>query len=182
MLKTFIKSIYAGGLIGLGGIAYMASGNKLHGAVLFSIGLVAILIFGLELFTGRACNPQTKPYELPVVWIGNYIGAAIMAVIAKSMFIYRADALVEGKLDKSFSELFIGGVVCGICIAVAVKGYKKTQNILVPMLGVTVFIVTGSEHCIADMFYFVLVGKLLILQLLTVTCGNLIGGALFYWI
>jgi formate/nitrite transporter FocA (FNT family) len=46
-------SILAGMLIAMSGIAYLTVGGPI-GASLFSLGLLAILHFKLELFTGKA--------------------------------------------------------------------------------------------------------------------------------
>jgi formate/nitrite transporter FocA (FNT family) len=49
-----------------------------------------------------------------------------------------------------------------------------------PVLCVAVFILAGFEHCIADMFYFALSGKLAegFPSLLIITAGNILGGIL----
>lgn len=46
-------SILAGMLITLGAILYLTIGNVV-GAIMFSLGLLTILYFKLELFTGKA--------------------------------------------------------------------------------------------------------------------------------
>ena len=45
------------------------------------------------------------------------------------------------------------------------------------MLPVTLFVISGYEHSVADMFYFS-VGKTSLFNLIPVTLGNIIGGLL----
>ena len=86
-LSTFILAVCAGMCIGVGGTVYLMCTSKLLGAVLFSIGLLTILVFGLKLFTGMSgylLGAQTKlKYILTlfVVWVGNFTGTAYTAAV-----------------------------------------------------------------------------------------------------
>ena len=76
-----MKSIIAGLLIGLGGIMYLTIGG-IAGAIFFSIGLLTILHFELNLFTGKAgllADLGIHPARLGLIWIGNLLGTFIMA-------------------------------------------------------------------------------------------------------
>ena len=48
-----LKSFLAGVAIALGGYVYLSCENKYVGAFLFSVGLLTVLYFGLNLYTGR---------------------------------------------------------------------------------------------------------------------------------
>jgi formate/nitrite transporter FocA (FNT family) len=68
---------------------------------------------------------------------------------------------------------------------IAADGYKNIENqvgkVVVVFLPVMVFILSGFEHCIADMFYFSLAGDfsaLMLKTLIVITVGNSIGGGL----
>ena len=52
-LDFFIKGIYAGIMIGIGGIAYLAIPNKIVGSFIFSIGLLTVCMYGMNLYTGK---------------------------------------------------------------------------------------------------------------------------------
>ena len=52
-MLNFVKSLYSGLCIGLGGTAYLSCDNKILGAFLFGLGLFTILNFGFNLFTGK---------------------------------------------------------------------------------------------------------------------------------
>lgn len=55
-------------------------------------------------------------------------------------------------------SLFILGIFCNLLIFVAVDGFKENPHEIGKYLslffGVSVFIICGFEHCVADMFYF----------------------------
>ncbi len=52
-IKNFIKGIYAGIMIGIGGTIYLSMSSKVLGAIFFSIGLMMICIFNMNLYTGK---------------------------------------------------------------------------------------------------------------------------------
>ena len=93
----------------------------------------------------------------------------------------RAGAMCETKLGDGLLSLFLLAVFCGLLMFIAVDGYKRTQNPLILMLCVAVFILCGFEHCIADMFYFAVsstLGAQALLRLAVITLGNSAGGVL----
>ena len=68
---------------------------------------------------------------------------------------------------------------------IAADGYKTVENqvgkVFIVFLPVMVFILSGFEHCIADMFYFSLAGDFsttMLKALVAITIGNSIGGGL----
>lgn len=86
-------------------------------------------------------------------------------------------------------SLFLLGILCDVFIFIAVNGYAKSKyqmgKYLSLIFGVTCFIVCGTEHSIADMYYWCISGKLYtdfgksILCLLVITLGNSVGGFFF---
>ncbi len=192
-MKTFIRAICAGASISLGGTVFLACPDKTVGAFLFSIGLITVLVFGFDLFTGKACNGSflAKPLTLTLIWLGNFVGALVfgLAVSAHPASLETASLLTAAKLDKPFYILIIDGIICEFCIAIAVTGYRKAEGFgkyLVVVLGVMVFILCGSEHVVANMFYLAAAQTLRIgealLFLLWVTIGNTLGGILWWMI
>lgn len=186
-MRVFIKSIYAGICIGLGGVVCLSCDNKTVGAFLFSIGLIAVLTFGFNLYTGKVCDIAwlKKPVELLYILAGNVIGAEIIAAFsfANSSLVDKVQRIVAVKMTKSPLLILVDGIICGICIAIAVKGYLKTADFgkyLLVVLGVMCFILCGAEHVVADVFYFSLAHlsfwKSLMFLIITLA-GNTIGGA-----
>ena len=89
------------------------------------------------------------------------------------------------KLSDSFLSLFFLGILCNILIYIAVEGYGKIQHetgkYLALLFGVMVFILCGTEHCVADMFYFWMAGAWsgkAVAAILAITAGNCVGGVL----
>ena len=51
--NTLVNAIFAGICIGIGCNVYLSCDNKYIGAILFTVGLIAILTFGFNLYTGK---------------------------------------------------------------------------------------------------------------------------------
>lgn len=198
-LQNFLMSVLAGILIGIGGIIFLTIEEKIIGSIFFSIGLLTILTFKLNLFTGKApyiC--QNKPsYILDVllIWLGNFVGTGLTAFLVsftriKELITNRCISIVEIKLEDSLLSLFILSIFCGIMMYIAVDTYnKRSENKnfvsgLIVVLCVSVFILAGFEHSVADMFYFWLVSPLKkwIIPLFVITIGNVVGGNIFCYI
>ncbi len=92
-------------------------------------------------------------------------------------------------MGDSYLSLFLLGILCNICIFIAVNGYAKNPHqlgkYLALFLGVTVFIVSGMEHSVADMYYWSVSGVLYgqpgesLLRLVVISLGNVVGGVFF---
>ena len=52
-MGIFIKAVYAGFMIGVGGIVYLSVENRVIGSLLFSFGLLTIVTQGFYLYTGK---------------------------------------------------------------------------------------------------------------------------------
>ena len=192
-LKTFISAVLTGMCVGFGGVVFLSLDNRIIGSVMFTVGLFTICTFGLHLFTGKVCyaleNGKSYNLALPVIWLGNLAGTGVTALIVKLSRIdgiaEQATELTAVKLDDSILSLFLLGVLCNIFIYIAVDGYKNNPHELGKYLslffGVMVFILAGTEHCVADMFYFWLSGWSVdaVLRVLVITLGNAAGGILF---
>ncbi len=198
-LRTLILATAAGFCIGIGGIVFLMQESKFAGAFLFAVGLLTILVFKFNLFTGmvgylteRLCEKKWGYlFTLLLVWGGNFLGTASAAGLIRLTRIGNAVAqkslgLAHTKIEDSWYSLLILGIFCGILMFIAVDTYKKNIEkkdflcCIAVFMGVMVFILAGFEHSIADMFYFVAAGKVLeaIPALLCITLGNAIGGNL----
>ena len=194
-LEVFLSAVLAGFCVGLGGILFLSVENKVIGAALFTIGLFCICTFGFHLFTGKVCyvlqNDRVYALDLPLIWLGNFAGTGITAGCAAltrhaAALSERAVALCQPKLADSLISLLVLGFLCNIFIYIAVEGFKSNPHELGKYLslffGVMVFILCGTEHCVADMFYFWMAGlwsARAFLCILVISAGNAIGGVLF---
>lgn len=166
-MKASFKSFLAGIMIAIGGTVFLSIENKVIGASLFSIGLFGVLIYNLNLYTGKIgyliTNFNLKYIkELIITLIGNFIGACSVGFILRYTRIYdniyeKALNLANIKLSDNILSIFIISVFCGLLMYFAVNGFKKQNDFgkyLIVYLGVAVFILCGFEHCIANMYYF----------------------------
>lgn len=188
-LETFLLAVGAGISIAIGGTVFLSMENRIVGAVLFSVGLYLIVTNGLNLYTGKVGYLLgEKPeylWSLLLIWLGNLLGTWLGAEALLHTRIRgiseKAAVLCQVKLSDDGISLFLLSVFCGILMYGAVDGYKKTKNPLILFFCVSVFILAGFEHCIANMFYFSL-GRAWSVKtlgyLLIMTLGNSVGGIL----
>ena len=159
--QIFIKAVYAGFMIGIGGIVYLSIENRILSALFFSFGLLTIVTQGFCLYTGKIGFIQ-KPQELLdmlIIIIGNYIGTLLTAFLANAAQLkISSEELVNKKLDISLWNVLLLAVFCGVMMFLAIDNYKKNKNIVFIIAPVMIFILSGFEHSIADMFYFNLNG------------------------
>lgn len=165
-IKNLIKGIYAGIMIGIGGTIYLSMSSKVLGAIFFSIGLMMICIFNMNLYTGKIGyiinNKKSYLLELLLSLLGNFIGTYLVAfLINNTRYAYLSETAREIsmiKINDSIVSILILAMFCGILMFLAVDNYKKNKIDFAKYLGifmcVIVFILSGFEHCIANMFYF----------------------------
>lgn len=205
-VSIFVYAILAGICIGLGGVVFLRlkdafTGGNVVGALLFSVGLFTICTRGYNLFTGKACyifdNKPGYLIDLVVIWVGNLVGTAAFAYLLRATSLCGAESgihvtaasMVESKMAGGYLNLFLLGIACNILIFIAVNGFSKNPHelgkYLSLFLGVSVFILAGTEHSIADMFYWAVSGTLFaapgksLLCLIVISLGNVVGGVLF---
>ena len=188
---TFLRAFATGIAIAIGGIVYLSCENRYLGAFLFGTGLFVILSFGFNLFTGKVGYAvENKPSyisSLLVIWLGNFAGTALSTFLVLNTRICciadKASDMCDTKLADSPLSIFILAAFCGLLMFIAADGYKTITNsagkILAVFLPVVVFILSGFEHCVANMFYFTLAkawsGKAFV-WLMIMTLGNSVGG------
>lgn len=191
--KTLFKSILAGGAISLGCIANICSQNKIVGSLFFVIGLFLVLSYKLELFTGKACyvTQQSPSYIIAMIvsYVGNLIGALIMGMLFAGIdkfvpLIADFSVGLEARMTAPAAQIIILGYLCNWCIYIAVNAYKRQgahswESFVGLLLGVSVFVLCGFEHSIADMVYVTMCGLWgwqVIGFIGLVTIGNVLGG------
>lgn len=189
--RIFLKAAAAGITIGIGGAVYLTLENKVIGAVLFGVGLYTIVLNGLFLYTGKVgyliSAKDKKAYILQLIfaWLGNLAGTALAAAAISATRIRNlgrtAEVICKTKLADTPHSILILAVFCGILMYAAVDGFREKGNPLILFFCVTVFVLCGFEHCIANMFYFSLAGAWslrAVIYLLLMTLGNSVGGIL----
>ena len=207
-------AVLAGAFIALGAAAFTAALTgappsfgpaRLLAGVIFSTGLILVVVAGAELFTGNALivmawvDKRVTGAALLRNWAfayaGNFIGALAVAGLMWASGLFSgpqgevARAIAEAKLAIGPVEAFSRGILCNmlVCLAVwlsfAARGVAdKALAIVFP---ITAFVLLGYEHSVANMYLIpagwaagapvTLTGFLG--NLLPVTLGNVVGGA-----
>lgn len=182
------RSIMAGAMIALGGFANLAIGG-VAGSVLFSFGLVSVYIYQLFLFTGQAGRVDFTPKRhlwLLGVLLGNIVGAVIVAMLAKVSPLPMTDSaarVLDMRLTTGWWKAGLLAIACGWIVEEAVYAYKTGGKLVPTFVGVSVFVLCGFPHCVADAFYYALApfdflasewSRVLILYL-SIVIGNYLG-------
>ncbi len=186
-LEAFLPAVGAGIGIGIGGTVFLSMENKTVGALLFTVGLYLICSNGLNLYTGKVgyLVGEKVSYLLFLleVWVGNFVGTGLAALAIRATRIAgiaeKAASICDVKLNDSPLSIILLSFFCGLLMFVAVDGYKKTQNPIILFICVSVFILSGFEHCIANMFYFSVSATWnakAFIYLILMTLGNSLGG------
>ncbi len=206
------------------GVAKLATG------VIFPVGLVFVILGGAELFTGNmliVIGYLHKKVTLSQVFknwffifLGNLLGAVTFAFLVSNTIQFDAVygelggyvlKVAAGKTSIPFKEAFISGVLCNWIVCQTVFAVFSTRNvagkILICFLPIVLFVVTGFEHIVANMYYLfaglfvksnplyvekaiergvdaakianIDLSSILVNNFLPVTLGNMIGGILF---
>ena len=196
MLKTLRSAIFAGIYIGTAGFGFLASGiqsevyGSLVGAVLFSLGLMAVVGYKLKLYTGTAgFINKNEIGQLFLILLGNIIGClclGLMTRVSPMDIQAAAQKVLELRLKTGALRCGLLGIPCGLLMTTAVT-FARKGNMLPLLFAVPLFIVCGFTHCVADAFYYCAVPvaflKAHALQVLGVyvciVLGNLIGCNLY---
>ncbi|MEZ9038994.1 MULTISPECIES: formate transporter FocA [unclassified Vibrio] len=203
--------------------------TRVLGGLAFSLGLILVVVTGGELFTSsvltlvaRASGKiswGTLVKNWATVYIGNLIGALLLVacmLLTKQYMFDRgqvglnAMAISQHKMHHGFIQAIALGIMCNVLVCIAVwmtfSGRTLTDKIAVLILPVAMFVSSGFEHCIANMFqvplaigiktfapteFWTMTGAnpadyvdlnmmdFLMNNLLPVTIGNIIGGGIF---
>lgn len=164
MWKFLLKGLLAGVFIAIAGFAYL-NHPDIIGAILFSFGLASIILFDLNLFTGKSGSTPFKVENqimLFMMLILNCLGCFFMALLLSKSYAlihnnsdYMLATIVEHRLyDSSLFNIFILSILTGIIMETAVRSVKLFNNWIPLIIGIPLFIISGMPHCIADFFYY----------------------------
>ncbi|HEY5584527.1 MAG TPA: formate/nitrite transporter family protein [Ruminiclostridium sp.] len=210
-------------------IASVGLGKALAGA-LFATGLMLVIIAGGELFTGNcliiiSCSERKNGFlkmlrNWLIVYSGNFIGSMIIVLLiflsgqldfSKGMLGAFTIKIAVYKVHLSFVNAFTMGILCNwlVCLAVWVASAAKdiTGKLIAIFFPIWLFITSGFEHSIANMYYIPIGilaksnklwveaaatmgvtsekladlnwGSFVLKNLIPVTLGNIVGGSLF---
>ena len=189
MLKKLCSGIAAGVCICLGGSVFLACENRIVGAVLFSVALLCICFKGYALFTGKVgyvpeAHDQESVSVLLLALLGNAIGTVAGGYLIRAALPNlgaAAETICLAKLNQAWWATLVRGCFCGVLMYLAVSTYRDNKTPLGILFCIPVFILSGFEHSIADIFYFAASGIVSLPAfgfLWLVIIGNAIGGML----
>ena len=190
--STFSLAMMAGVFIALGAVFYtfvihdstLSVGlTKLIGGLVFSLGLILVIITGAELFTGnnlivmafvgRKITFTQLISNWGIVFGGNLVGSLIVIVLIFMSGQWTAGGatvgvqalmIANGKVILTFWQAISRGILCNILVCLAVylcfSGRSVTDKILAILFPITAFVALGFEHSVANM-YFIPAGLLL---------------------
>ncbi|MCC8456788.1 formate transporter FocA [Photorhabdus aegyptia] len=148
---------------------------KLVGGICFSLGLMLVVVCGADLFTSTVLTIIAKAtgritwHQMIKNWInvyfGNLIGASFFVAIIWFAGQYRiADGLwglnvlqtANHKMHHSFIEALFLGILANLMVCLAVwmsyAGRSLMDKIFAMILPISMFVASGFEHSIANMF------------------------------
>ena len=186
-VSMFVLAVLAGAFIALGAIfsttvvagageALPYGVTRLLAGVVFSLGLILVIIGGAELFTGnnlivmawasRKVSTSLLVQNWIVVYLGNFVGALGTAALVYASGQYTfgkgavgAAALATGdfKAGLGFGQALALGVLCNALVCLAVwltfSARTTTDRILAILPPIAAFVAAGFEHSIANMYF-----------------------------
>ncbi|MEK6220865.1 MAG: formate transporter FocA [Chloroflexota bacterium] len=191
--RLIVLGILAGAFIGLGAIfaTTVSTGSselpygvgKLLSGLVFSLGLILVIVGGAELFTGNNlivmawASKKISTKKLLRNWIYVYIGNFIGSIGTALLLFYSGQYTFAGgavgltalnianeKTSLGFIEAISLGILCNalVCLAVwlAMSARTTTDKIMAVIFPITAFVAAGFEHSIANM-YFISIGQLI---------------------
>lgn len=182
----FLESFFAGCVIGFGGMIFLSVDNRIIGSLLFSFGLLTIIAKQYRLYTGQIAFLKAKVGDARdkiTTLIFNMLGVAVVGLIAKNIMSFDTSALCALKLSRPLPVVFFLALFCGALMYLAVSNYNSTNNALYVIMPIMIFILCGFEHCIANVFYFVINGTINVeisLFFVVSIVGNSLGSILWY--
>ncbi|GIU09990.1 formate transporter FocA [Shewanella morhuae] len=148
---------------------------RLVGGMAFSLGLILVVVCGGELFTSSVLSTVAwaQKYvtgtELLKCWCrvyaGNFIGAMLMVGLITAAGMYELDGgnwglnalkVAQHKLHHSWLQAFSLGILCNMLVCFGVWMTFSSRDMLAKslllILPVAMFVSSGFEHSIANMF------------------------------
>ncbi|MCL2895450.1 formate transporter FocA [Brenneria tiliae] len=148
---------------------------KLIGGICFSLGLMLVVVCGADLFTSTVLTVIAKASgritwkQLACNWVNVYIGNLFGALLFVALIWFAGEHTVANgawglnvlqtanhKLEHTFVEALCLGILANLMVCLAVwmsySGRTLTDKMFAMILPVAMFVASGFEHSIANMF------------------------------
>ncbi|MFY8084710.1 MAG: formate/nitrite transporter family protein [Rubrivivax sp.] len=181
-----LLAVLAGAYIGFGSLFFLLvisdpslpfAAARVLGGLVFSLGLLTVVVAGAELFTGNHllamawADGRLRTGEVlrnwAVVCLGNALGAGLLAwavagadlgALNGGRLAQQAMKVAQAKADLPADVAFLRGVLCNVlvCLAVwmAAAGRSVVDKAVAVVPPVTAFVALGFEHSVANFFFF----------------------------
>ncbi len=184
LVQMVLLGVLAGAFIGLGAMFSLLvtsdptlgfAASRVLGGLVFSLGLLLVVVAGAELFTGNNllmmawADHRITTRELLRNWVivclANFAGAAGLALLVYlSRHWEMNDGLVgqqvlmlaAAKCNLPAEVAFFRGVLCNVLVCMAVwmafGGRSLVDKAVAIVAPITAFVAAGFEHSIANMY------------------------------
>lgn len=157
----------SGFAIAVAAYCYSTLNGTVAGAVLFSFGLVTVILYKWKLYTGSAgfVRNLDETLKLAPILFFNLLGCFCAALIFYTFAGEKQDIFISNAIEirkcKSYFDIIpilLKGICCGFIMTVAVKNARNGivdgfQHFIPLLLGVPIFLLSGFFHSIVDVFY-----------------------------
>jgi formate/nitrite transporter len=183
-LPLLMLGVLAGAFIGLGAMLFVLvksdatlgfAASAVSGGLVFSLGLLLVVVAGAELFTGNNllamawADGRIRSAEVMRNWVlvclANFVGAAGLALLVYASGHTGLNGGAVGqtvvkialaKQDLPPVQAFFRGVLCNVlvCMAVwmAMAGRSVMDKAVAVVPPIMAFVAAGFEHSIANMY------------------------------
>ncbi|TCK01468.1 formate transporter [Volucribacter psittacicida] len=182
---SFFSAIPAGAFIALAFVFYTTTQTggadvswgllKLVGGIVFSLGVIMVVVCGSELFTSSTMTLVAKASgriswqqmvrNWIVVYFGNFLGALFIVLLiwfagqtlaANGQWGLTILKTAQHKIHHTWLEAFCLGILCNIMVCIAIwmsyAGKTLLDKALIMILPIAMFVASGFEHSVANMF------------------------------
>jgi nitrite transporter NirC len=161
------------------------------------------------ILTVSTLEKKTTWLDTLKIWLYSYIGNFAGSILVAAIFVYTGlvtggvadfiNSVASTKMNAPFMDLFMRGILCNtlVCLAIwcSLKLKEETAKLIMIFWCLFAFITSGFEHSVANMTLLSISLFIphpetvsfagLAANLIPVTLGNIVGGALFvgiaYW-
>lgn len=186
-LTLFALAVLAGAFIAMGALfsTTVLAGTadvlpygvgRLLAGVVFSLGLILVVVGGAELFTGNnlivmawasgKVSGRALLRNWLIVYAGNFVGSFGTAVLVflSRQYTFGGGAVGEtalkiaaGKVHLGFVQALALGTLCNALVCLAIwltySARSTTDKIIAILFPISAFVAAGFEHSIANMYF-----------------------------
>jgi len=185
LLPLITLGLLAGSFIAFGAMFYTVvitdshlgyGPTRLIGGMVFSLGLILVVVAGAELFTGNNLiviawvQGKVSTFQLLrnwcVVYFANLFGSLICGYLMvlsglleshNGAVATTAISIAESKIALSNLEALVRGILCNMLVCLAVwlcfAAHSVSGKILAILFPVSAFVALGFEHSVANMYF-----------------------------